>query len=152
MTERDQGRPEGLREGGFSLIEVMAAMTLLTVGVLGIMALQVKGARQSALSASAATAAVLARMQMERIIDAEYDAPGIADINTSNNSMLDSLRNVDYQDVDLMGKRVHRGKYTLFWNTADNTPVKNTRTIVVTVSWNNQARSRRFVFIKSLVS
>jgi prepilin-type N-terminal cleavage/methylation domain-containing protein len=152
MTGKIEKHAGRQNEAGFSLIEVMVAMVILTVGILGIMVLQVKSARYTALSTSATRATALARMHMETIIQADYDAPGMADINTSNNSMLGSRKNVDYRNVDVKGKGVRLGRYTLCWNTADNMPVKNTRTIVVIVSWNHGRRARQFTFIKPLVS
>ena len=143
---------EGGHNNGFSLIEVMVAMTILTVGILGMMVLQMKGVKNNSLSGSATTATLLAQLHMESIIHADYESPGISDVNISNNNRLKSSRNVDYQNIDVNGKGVHWGRFTLCWNVADDTPVKNTKTIVVTVSWENGRRSRQFTFIKSLVS
>jgi len=152
MTGKIERRAGRQGEAGFSLIEVMVAMVILSAGILGIMALQVRSVRHNALATSATMATALARMHMETIIQADYDAPGMEDVNRSNNSMLGSLENVDFQNVDVRGKGVRWGRYTLRRNMADDTPIKNTRTLVVTVSWNRDRRSRQFTFIKPLVS
>ncbi len=134
---------------GYTLIEVMVAMTVLSVGILGLTALQIAGIRGNALSRTNTEAGHLLKHHMESILHADYDTLFIRDINTSNNSDLMSTIQTDFKNVDIHGRPLQNSTYTLIWNVADNTPIKGTRTIVVMVTWQNGKRKRQLVCIKS---
>jgi type IV pilus assembly protein PilV len=135
---------------GFTLIEVLIAMTVFSIGILGLMALQILSIRGTTLSDIATVAGTIAQTQMEKIINADFDASGLKDVNASNNHDLDSTVNRDYQNIDVNGESVEPGRYNLVMNVADHTPIPNTKTIVVMVTWNNGRQIRKLTTIKSL--
>lgn len=134
---------------GYTLIEVMVAMTVLSVGMLGLTALQIAGIRGNSLSGTNTEAGHLLKYHMESILHADYNNPFIRDINISNNTDLTSTIQTDFKDVDIHGRTLKKSAYTLIWNVADNTPIKDTKTIVVMVTWRNGKRKRQLVCIKS---
>ncbi len=150
--KQDNSEKAGQGRKGYTLVEVMVAMTILSVGMLGLTTLQISGIRGNSLSGSNTEAGNLAKLHMESIINAEYDNPFIRDINKANNNNLKSVTNTDYRNVDLQGNPIDWDRYTLVWNVADDTPIKNTKTIVVMVTWKNGQRKRQIVHIKSLAS
>ncbi|RJP76266.1 MAG: prepilin-type N-terminal cleavage/methylation domain-containing protein [Desulfobacteraceae bacterium] len=137
---------------GFTLIEVLIAMTVFAMGMMGLMALQIISIRGTSLSSKATVAGSLAQMHMEKVINAEYHAPGLHDVNASNNSDLDSIANTDFQNTDAEGGSAGLDRYALALNIADNTPIQNTKTIVVLVHWDNGRHIRRLSTVKSLSS
>jgi len=135
---------------GFTLIEVLIAMTVFSIGILGLMALQIISIRGTTLSDTATVAGTIAQMYMENIINADFNASGLEDVNSSNNDDLDSTVNRDYQNMDEDGEPVDLGMYNLVRNVAGDTPIPNTKTIVVLVTWNNGKQVRKLTTIKSM--
>jgi len=136
-------------EAGFTLIEVMAAVSILAIGLLGLSMMQVAGIKTNALGYSSTQAHHLAEKHMEMIIHSDYHAQGISDI-ANNNGSLDTLTNVDHFNTDALGNDMDLGKYNLIINVADNTPVSDTKTIIVMVTWDNDRKVRKLSCIKTL--
>ncbi len=144
-------RHDGLSmNNGFTLIEVLIAMTVFSIGILGLTALQILSIRGTTSSDTAMVAGTIAQMHMEKIINADFFALGLTDVNASNNHDLDSTVNRDYKNMDVDGEAVDLGRYDLVLNVADYTPIPNTKTIVVLVTWNNGRQIRKLTTIKSL--
>jgi len=136
---------------GFTLIEVMFAISLLAIGLLGLSMMQISGIQSNALGYSSTQAHHLAEKHMEIIIHSDYHAQGISDI-ANNNGSLDTLTNVDHFNTDALGNDIDLGKYNLIINVADNTPVSDTKTIVVMVTWDNDRKVRKLSCIKTRTS
>lgn len=134
---------------GYTLIEVMVAMTVLSVGMLGLTALQIAGIRGNSLSRQNTEAGNLLKYHLESIMSADYDDPLIQDIDKSNNSDLTSTIHTDFQDVDAHGNSLNQGGYRVMWNVADDAPIEGTKTIVVLVTWKHGTRKRQLACIKS---
>jgi type IV pilus assembly protein PilV len=136
---------------GFTLIEVMVAISLLAIGLLGLSMVQVAGIKNNSLGYSSTQANHLAEKHMEMIIHSDYHAQGISDM-ANNNESLETLTNVDHFNTDAQGNGIDLGKYNLIINVADNTPVSDTKTIVVMVTWDNDRKVRKLSCIKTLTS
>ena len=136
-------------KAGFTLIEVMIAVSILAVGLLGLSIMQISGIQKNALAYSSTQAHHLAEKHMEMIIHSDYHAQGISDV-ANNNGSLDTLTNVDHFNTDAQGNDVDLGKYNLIINVAENTPVNDTKTIVVMVTWDNDRKVRKLSCIKTL--
>jgi len=145
-------RKPSFDNSGFTLIEVLIAMTIFSVGILGIMTLQIKSIQNNSLAGSSTVAGAIAKLHLERIISSDFHAPGIRDINKENNGNLNSANNFDFRNINADGKPVYWGKYDLVCNIADDTPIRNTKTVIVSVTWDKGKRSRRVSTIKSLAS
>lgn len=129
---------------GFTIVEVLIAISILTVGMLATASMQISAIRGNDLSGSTTEAVNLAQQQLETIINMNYNNPAIADSQTGNNADLSSITIVDSQQAS--------GKYTIITNVADNAPITNTKTIVVIVTWENGRNSRVLTHIKSLAT
>ena len=138
-------------EKGFTLIEVMFALALLAIGLLGLSMMQITGIRNNTLAYASTQAHNLAEHHMEMIINADYNAQGISD-SSNNNGNLDSITETDHFNTDSEGNDINLGKYNLIINVADNTPISDSKTIVVIVTWDNDRRVRKLSYIKSLTS
>jgi type II secretory pathway pseudopilin PulG len=134
------------------LLEVLIAVTIFSVGILGVMALQIRSIQNNSLAGSSTVAGAIARLHLENMIGSNFNAPGIKDVNKENNKNLNSIQNVDFRNVNADGKPVYWGKYDVFCNVADDTPIRNTKTLVVTVTWDRGRRLRRVGTIKSMSS
>ncbi len=139
---------------GFTLIEIMFAIFILSFGMIGVWTLQIKAIQNSSLGNFNTTALNIAAQHLEEIINASYTDTNLSDANSGNNTDLASTTNVDYQNIDLNGSAVSfgGGKFTLIRNVAPNTPITNTMTVVVIVTWKNGQKNQMLSCIKSMTS
>ncbi len=107
-------------EEGFTLVEILIAITLFAVGILGATSMQIMAIQTNAKANRTTEAYAVASDQMEKLLKMDYD-----DIQSS----LDENGDVSPVQVD---------EYTLTWTVANDSPINNTKTINVTVRWNYQ--------------
>jgi len=108
-------------DNGFTLLEILVAITLLCIGLLAMAALTAGIMRGNLFSNQLTTATTLAQDQMEEIRRLGYS--GVADDNE------------DYGDISgyPLYKRVT--------SVADPSPAANMKTVTVTVYWDSDAHS-----------
>ena len=149
---------------GFTLIEVLIALTILSIGVLAVAAMQI-GAIKGNTSASGLTeASTLAQDKLEELLGVNYDDPVISDVNgdgtgqdTDNDGIdndggnfglheLNHLSSPDFPDDSPDYPWQYTGptgiQYGIAWNIAVDLPVTETKTIKVNVSWFENGRWR----------
>lgn len=122
---------------GFSLIEVLIAVSIFTVGLLGVASMQISAIRGNAFSDHTTTALCLAEDRMEDLMSRDFDDGALDDTTLTNNDDLYSAARVDHEErINAAGEAVAGGPYRRIWNIADSTdpPMKR---IVVMVSWDN---------------
>jgi type IV pilus assembly protein PilV len=133
-------------EFGFTFIEVLIAISILTVGMLAVAQMQIMGIRGNDISGKTTEALNLAQQQVEQLHSMEWNAdsedPDLSDSNPGNNGDLESVTDIDHEKMV--------GKQRVVWNIANNTPITNTKTIVVTVTWGGNRFKRRVAYIKSM--
>jgi prepilin-type N-terminal cleavage/methylation domain-containing protein len=100
----------GIDNKGFTLVEVMIGMAIFIIGYLAVASMQLVAIKGDASARKTTEAATLAADRLETLMVLPYD-------------------NID------SGGPVTQGAYTISWQVADNTPLPNTKTITVTVSW-----------------
>lgn len=136
----------GGRENGYTLVEVLIGITILTVGMLAVAMIQHMAIGTVDRSGSVTIAVNIAQRYLEEIIDMDYRDPRIRDLNKANNDDLagaarlagDGLEPASadhFRVVDGVGMPDSSGKYSVIWNVADDTPIADTRTVVVAVIW-----------------
>ncbi len=99
-----------MTNGGFTLVEVMIGMAIFLIGFLAVGSLQTKAINGNSSAREATEAATRATDQLETLIAMPY------------NSIVG-------------GGPVTDGAYTVSWTVLNNTPLANTQTITVTVTW-----------------
>jgi type IV pilus assembly protein PilV len=117
-------------QSGFTLLEVLIAISILTVGLLGVAQMQIMGIKANYFSGNTTAALTLAEEKMEDLLGKSYTdaelagsgAPG-TDHNDANNP------------IDETGQA--GGIYSRMWTVIDNTPIADTKTVTVSVSWDN---------------
>jgi type IV pilus assembly protein PilV len=124
---------------GFSLIEVLIAMTILVIGILAVGGMQTTAVKNNAISRRITEASALAASQLEFLTTLPYNDPLLNDRNGDGTTGLDKT---DAQaDFNLT-----QGQYSISWNVALDSPISNTKNIRVIVTWTDGGKSRRVSF------
>jgi type IV pilus assembly protein PilV len=121
-------------QSGFTLLEVLIAVSILTIGLLGVASMQASAIRGNYFSDNTTTALCLAEDKMEDLMGRDFADAVLVDATAANNGNLDSITTVDFQEtVNESGQVVAGGEYRRIWNIADSVdPQMKTVTVVVT--------------------
>ena len=102
------------QEKGYTLIEVMMAISILAVGMLAVASMQTSGIRVNSTAGHITTRATWAQDRIETLMALPY-----------SNTLLDAGNH---------GPETKPGNYTVSWVVADDNPVNNAKLITVTVT------------------
>ena len=142
-------------EKGFSLIEIMIAITVFAIGILAVGKMQITAIKGNSFANGLTRAATLARDRMEKLIGLSYTDPlnfdndgdgtnqdlnndGIDD-NGNNFGLDDTNATADHNDPN----NPVEGRYNIFWNIATDHPINNTKEIRVIVTWMDRGTQKQ---------
>jgi type IV pilus assembly protein PilV len=138
---RKMGNAESVRRQGFTLIEVLIAVSILTVGLLAAAKMQISAIQGNYFSSNTSTALSLAEQKMEDLLGRAYTDAEVADTQSGNNANLRSLATRDHEELKVNEEGVAGGGiYHRVWNIADNEPITDTKTITILVTWGGNDR------------
>jgi len=112
-------------QSGFTLLEVLIAISILTVGLLGVAQMQIMGIKGNYFSGNTTAALTLAEEKMEDLLGKSY-----TDAELTNGNHPDANNPID--ETGQAG-----GIYSRMWIVTDNTPITDTKEVTVSVSWDN---------------
>jgi type IV pilus assembly protein PilV len=118
------------RQSGFSIIEVMIAISILSIGILALASMQVAAMRGNSFAGSVTEGSTWALDQIEKLMNLQWDDASLQDADADGAT---GLANIG-ADADFM---VTRGRYAIHWNVANDVVTANTRTINVIVTWSD---------------
>jgi len=127
-------------QGGFTLIEVLIAVTIFAVGLLAIAAMQTSAIRMNFTGNRLTELSTLGMDRLENLMSLPYASPWLEQAGNPPN--LDSA-GFTHQINTADG-------YLLWWNIADNNPTTNTKTITLTVSGNGKILTLTSIRAQSL--
>lgn len=113
---------------GFSIIEVMIAISILSIGILALASMQVAAMRGNSFAGAVTEGSTWALDQIEKLMSLPWTDPSLLDSDLDGAGGLDDMG----ADADF---RVTQGKFSIHWNVANNVVTDNTRTVNVIVTW-----------------
>ena len=121
---------------GFSLLEVLVAIAILSVGILATASMQGAASRSNVIADTRTRATTLAADRIEKLMTLSWTDSLLADADEDGQA---GLGDTGFDnDPTTQGDADHRvvdGRYTVYWNVADNVPIKDTKTVCVIVTW-----------------
>lgn len=130
---------------GFTLVEVMVAITVLAVGMLAVTTMQVNSIGGNSVARTVTTASSFAAEQIENLMGLPFNHANLQDTNTIGGETVEQGLSHPYTALpsssapDFAGRPPDGqvtspdGDYTVCWNIANNFPMPNTKTIRVIV-------------------
>jgi len=128
---------------GFTLLEIFFAVLIVLSALLGISGMTAMVMQSNATNDLTDTAVDLAQDKLEQLKNALFTSTVVADVNSSNNSDLESTSNFDYRETNINVLGLPGGIFARTWNIADNVPKAGMKTAVAIVTWNDRLGSHR---------
>ena len=132
MTPHTYSHKGEQRQSGFTLIEVLIAISILTIGLLAVAKMQVSAIQGNYFSNNTTTALSLAQQKMEDLLGKAYNT--VPDLAAGTHQEF---------DVDEEGTPSSGGIYQRVWTVADDTPITDTKTITIIVTWTKGNNTHR---------
>jgi len=132
----------GKRQAGFTILEVLVAISILTVGLLAVASMQVAGMNTNNHARNVTEGMNLAQDKLEELIALPYDDPNNLGLQDTDNDGLQGLGNATAGTADYSETRDH---FTIYWNIADNQPVASSKTIRIIVTWQDRTATKRVI-------
>ncbi|ETX00616.1 MAG: hypothetical protein ETSY1_10590 [Candidatus Entotheonella factor] len=120
---------------GFTLLEVLIAITVMSVGLLGVSTMLTHITQQQSMNANRAIATTLAREQLEQIKQVDY-----ANVTVAN------------YPQEAYGSMAGYEQFQRTVAIADDTPLANTKTVTITVTWADPFRGLRNTTINTVIA
>ena len=112
-------------EKGFTLIEILIAISIFAIGMLAVASMQVSGIQGNGIARALTGASSWAADRVERLISLPYDH---ADLSAGAHPVFTP----DPQD-----------RYALSWQVTENAPINNVKTIAVSITWKSRSGNDR---------
>jgi type IV pilus assembly protein PilV len=127
------------KEEGFTLIEVLIALTIFAVGLLAVAAMQTTSIRVNSSAGKMTTRITFAQDQMEKFLNMPYTSDWL-DPAGNPPAGVDPSGNTHTLPANADG-------YVVSWSVTNNSPISNKKTIVISVA--GKGKTINFVGVKS---
>ena len=126
-------------QNGFTLIEVLIAMTVFAIGILGVAAMQLAAIKGNSYSSHLSEASTISQDKIEDFISLNYNDPVFNDDDGDGTGGLDDTNNPDETN---QSNGVTGIQYTTVCNIAIDQPIQNTKTIRTITTWTEKGARR----------
>jgi type IV pilus assembly protein PilV len=138
---------KGHNEKGFTLLEVIVAISILTIGLLAVASMQVSAIRGNASAYGITEATSWASDRIEKLTVLPY---GHADLQDTDGDGASGLENASEATDDNPNPPPTHGKYKVYWNVAVDDTADGTKTVNVIVTWADHGIQKR-VSIRNII-
>lgn len=137
LLPNKESRPTS--NGGFTLLEVVVAVSILTVGLLAIAKLQEAAIRGNNYAGTSTIASAVASDRAEKLLALEMQSPLLQDTDGDGAAGLaDTGTDADHAST----VEVNGISFQVCWNIAPDSPNTGNKTINLIVMWNDRGRTR----------
>lgn len=130
---------------GFSLVEILIAMTIFAVGLLALAGMQITAIQGNTFSGTTTDGIRLAQDHIEQLMPLTYSSlttdASLVDTDGDGDGGLNDAT-VATADFSLLNQAQNNYNYDVFWNLSDGSVISNTKTISVIVAWTENGRQR----------
>lgn len=130
---------EKKREKGFTILEVLIAISILSIGILAVASLQASAIRGNDFAGSATNGTIWAADKMEKLIAMAFDDYGDSNLRDTDG---DGDGGLDDATIATADHNETQGDWTILWNISDNSLIDNTKTVNVIVNWTNHGAQK----------
>ncbi len=132
------------KKDGFSLLEVLIALTILSIGILGVASMQISATKGNTSARGMTEAATIGQQQLELLLSYDYGHPLLLDTDgdgtnqdADEDGADDDGGNFGLEDINAQADftAVVGGFYNLSWNIAIDEPVDHAKWIRLFVRW-----------------
>lgn len=138
IVQTTGNRQRGADNAGFSLIEVMIGVLIFSIGVLAIFGMQLSGIRGNSTARHYTETATIGVDKIEELIALPYTDDSLKD---EDNDGVAGLFDVG-ESADSGPEDDPAGRYTIFWNVADDDLVEHSKTVSVIILWSGTGMQR----------
>jgi type IV pilus assembly protein PilV len=114
------------KQDGFTLLEVLIAVTIFAVGLLAIAAMQTSAIRMNSTGNRLTELSTLGIDRLEDLMSLPYSSAWLDPVNSSTPDSAGKLH------------QINEGDYTISWDIVQNVPTTNTKTITLRVIGNGK--------------
>ena len=129
------------KDQGFTLIEVLIAITIFAVGLLAVAAMQISAIRVNSTAGQITTRMTWAQDKLEELMALPYSDPWIEDLGDPP-SGTDTAGNAHQETTS--------DAYIISWTVTNDTPISGTKLITVTVT--GQGKTTQVSYVKPNMS
>ncbi len=114
---------------GFTLVEVLIAMSIFAIGTLAVATMQISGIHGNATAKVLTRAGAWGEDKVEELIARPYDHADLA----------------GGPPPGVTHPMVTEGDYNISWTVTDDAPINNIKTVVITVTWQDRGLNKNLV-------
>lgn len=127
------------KDEGFTLVEMVFAISILAVGILGVASMQISAIRSNNFAHGTTESTTWAMNKVEELINiglSDYDNSDLEDTDNDGSSGLNHATSAtaDHEDT--------QGRYNIYWNVAADSLIDDTKTISVIVIWTDHGTEK----------
>jgi len=149
-----------LKQEGYTLVEILIAITVLAFGLLAVATMQVTAIKTNAIASGISQGLTLGQAKVEELMNLAYSAISDTDLDGTDEDADDDGIDDDGGNFGLndtggdSDNEEPNGRYTIYWNVAVNEPVISSKTIRVIVTWTEKGRNKsiKLDFVKTSLS
>ena len=137
---------------GFTLLEVLVALTIFAIGVLATATMQLTSIKGNSIARGQTEATTLAQSKIGELLILPYSAAALVDADddsvakdTNNDGVANDGKNFGLDDNTpaTADHSESSGRYTILWNIAEDEPFDDAKKISVWVTWQSKGATHQ---------